>query len=273
MTDRDGLLDAVKAANPLPVDVPLPTDMAGLRLPVALLIADAGVPEEGVGSRVVTRPRGWRGPAVATAVMALILLLAGVAGLVGRQEPARERDAFAPAMTAAAVRPPVCDLFTEEDLTRIVRDAYLAAGRSSADEYMPTHLVESTRGGGDSCDWLEPRRAWVILERLRDARQIPEWAKGGFYQTTADQAFAAHPAMPAGVEVSNVLVRRGYEGDGMADVWVSVDVQIVDDAPEWWRFNIDIGLDDFVHTSDTGLAEEIAWGVARPVFEHIESGS
>jgi hypothetical protein len=269
-TDRNVLLAAVKAANPLPVDVALPAEVMDAKPPFALLIADAGMPDEGLGSAVVARSRGWRGPVLAAAVMTLILLLAGVAVLAGRRQPSREGDAIAPAvtpttLTPTALQPPVCDLFTDEDLTRIVRDAYLAAGDPTTDEFMPTHLVGDTRGYGDSCDWLEPLSAWVVLERLRDSRQIPEWERSGFYQTTVDQAFAAHPAMPVGVEVANVRVRRGFM------VWVSIDVRIVDHAPEWWRFSMAIGDEDFYHAWDPSLAEDIAWGVAGQVFERIES--
>lgn len=77
MTDRDDLLRRYAATNPLRGDAALPDEVADGRPPLALLIKGDGADAAGFAvPRGATGVRWWRGPAVAAAVIAVVLLIA-----------------------------------------------------------------------------------------------------------------------------------------------------------------------------------------------------
>ncbi len=172
----------------------------------------------------------------------------------------------------------LCDLFTEEEVTGMVQDAYVAVGISGGESSMlllDDTLAEGTRGQGDSCDWLAVATSWVILERIQDDRHDAIWETGGFYQTRDDRTFEADEAMPAGVEVANVLVRPSYGGM----LWTSIDLQVVEDAPQWWRFSMVTDWTDLAHYTSFVtrehrlIARDLAFNVASQMFESIRQDS
>jgi hypothetical protein len=209
---------------------------------------------------------------VATAMAVVVPVAAGAILLESRWDPGGEGPAAGP-----GVQVDVCDLFTTEEVTRIVRDAYV---RVQTDTEMPTVLVEGTRGTGDSCDWHAPGDAWVILERIPDGEHSAVWSSAEFYRTRDDRTFEPHTSMPPGTGVANILVRTGYfdEVSMEADITVSIDVQVIDDAPQWWRFSmmttyVDSGrFTTFEYAPHRLLAEDLAFEVAGQIFETIVEG-
>ncbi len=124
----------------------------------------------------------------------------------------------------------ICDLFTAEEVTGMVQGAYVAVGITGGESSMllvEDTLVEGTHGRGDSCDWHAVATSWVILERIQDDQHDAVWSHGEFYQNRDERTFEPDESMPAGVEVANVLVRPGHGGM----LWVSIDLQVVEDAP------------------------------------------
>lgn len=208
-------------------------------------------------------------PLVAAAAAVVVLVVAGIV-LLDDGSGSLDAGFVAP----PAVRVDVCDLFTAGEVTRIVRDAYLAVESNTA---LPSTLIEGTRGYGESCDWLAPGEAWVILERVPDSRHDAVWATGEFYRTRDDRTFEPHESMPSGTEVANVLVRPGYFDDESmeADITVSIDVQVVAAAPEWWRLTmmttyVDSGrFSTFEYAPHRLQARELAFEVASQMFETI----
>jgi hypothetical protein len=93
MTDRDDLLRRYAAANPLPRDAVLPDEVADGRPPLALLIK--GSEAEGASTttpRGATNVRWWRGPVVALAVVAVVLLVALPLAMIGGGDRPVEGD-------------------------------------------------------------------------------------------------------------------------------------------------------------------------------------
>lgn len=228
-----------------------------------------------VGDRQLRRAyRGVHPLAAATAVV-VVLVGASLIFLGGRWEASDQGDAAAVGRgeasdqndtAAVGIEENVCDLFTEEEVTGFVKDAYVAVGISGGESSMlllDDTLVESARGYG-GCRWhaaatSDGWKSSVDLERVQ------------FYQTRNDRTFEADEAMPAGVEVANVLVRPSFGGM----LWTSVDLQIVEDAPQWWRFSMVTEWNDLAHytsfvTRDHRLiAHDLAFDVARQMFESI----
>ena len=232
------------------------------------------------------RPRyAFRGVHPLAAAMAVVVVLLGAAAIflsdrweapdpgdasvVGREVASEQSEAVIPGDQES-----ICDLFTAEEVTGMVRDAYVAVGITGGESSMlliEDTLVEGKRGRGDSCDWHAAAISWVILERIQDDRHDAIWSTGGFYQTRDDRTFEPDESMPAGVEVANVLVRPGYGGM----LWVSIDVQVVEDAPQWWRFSMVTEWNDLAHYTSfvTGyhrlVARDLAFNVASQMFESI----
>lgn len=236
------------------------------------------------------RPRyAFRGVHPLAAAMAVVVVLVGAAAIflsdrweasdpddtsaVGREVASEQREAVTPGNQEN-----ICDLFTEEEVTGMVRGAYVDVGITDGESSMllvEDTLAEGTRGYGDSCDWLAAATSWVILERIQDDRHDAIWSTGGFYQTRDDRTFEPDESMPAGVEVANVLVRPGYNGQ----LWVSIDVQVVEDAPQWWRFNMVTEWTDLAHYTSFVtpehrlIARDLAFNVASQMFESLRQDS
>lgn len=232
------------------------------------------------------RPRyAFRGAHPLAAAMAVVVVLVGAAAIflsarweasdpgdtsaVGREVASEQSEAVTPGN-----RESICDLFTAEEVTGMVRDAYVAVGITGGESSMlliEDTLVEGTRGSGDSCDWLAGATSWIILERIQDDQHDAVWSSGGFHQNRDERTFEPDESMPAGVEVANVLVRPGYGGM----LWVSIDLQVVEDAPQWWRFNMVTEWNDLAHYTSfvTGyhrlIAHDLAFNVASQMFESI----
>jgi hypothetical protein len=197
----------------------------------------------------------------AAAVAAVGLIGASMILYGGQRDTAPEAEIVAP----VAARD-VCDLFTEEEVNEIVRDAYKAMGIPAAEA--PALFVEAHtyRNSADWCDWNAAGNLWVILERIPDEEHKPRWSSDGFYQASPSGQFEPTEAMPSGVEVDYVRVRRGY-----GVTWeVGVAIQVVDDAPQWWRFGLWTSSDDPEHYL---VAEDLAINVVSRMFETIQDDS
>ncbi len=236
------------------------------------------------------RPRySFRGVHPLAVTMAVVVVLVGAAAIflsdrweasdpgdtpaVGREESSEQDEIVVPGSQEN-----VCDLFTEEEVTGMVQDAYVAVGITGGESSMlliDDTLDEGTRGYGDSCDWLAAATSWVILERIQDDSHDAIWETGEFYQIRDGRTFEPDEAMLAGVEVANVLVRPGYDGR----LWVSIDLQIVENAPEWWRFSMVTEWNDLAHYTSFVtrehrlIARDLAFNVASQMFESIRQDS
>ena len=150
----------------------------------------------------------------------------------------------------------------------LIRYATVLVGPSDAEDVLSSVVTRLYRSiHTDACDWNALGNPLVILERVQDDQHQPHWDTGEYYTTTpAERAFAPNESMPPGVEMDNVRVGPGYATAPKVGAIARVDVQVVADAPQWWRFSM------WTESRDPGhplVAKNLAINVVSQMFETI----
>jgi len=182
MTNRDDLLRKVMAANPLPTDRELPDELMDSRPPLALLTKGKSRMDTETRPRPTSqKPRWWRGPIVATAAMALVLLMGGILWLL-RADPNTTDDVISQPSIPVVPTEPVTSVDDSVATTVVVPESAVPG------PWTPHRITGNFPSTGDVAA-VGP--GFVAVGQQSTLNQGDSWGRGQIWTSVDGQSWKA----------------------------------------------------------------------------------